>query len=580
MTTYLDTIHFDAYVHACAARCGVKVQWDKAGSVPRTDGKTLHLPHITSKDTPDYLTNLRYFVKHETSHVVHTKFDWWNEQGCQGLLHYICNLLEDNRIDYLNDSEFAGDVRLSNEFAGVYLKKLQSLTGAASEDQKLLAPLFAWESEHRAWIGEWTNTGKFSRDMLDITGKERYAKLMAGSYGARLEALRTSDKGSTDDLLSLAKDILTNIYGEDAAKYQQKPGDKKEKGKGKGEGKKEGKGDGEPGEGEGKDGEAEGTDAKDRLTTVDALAKELGADHFKPSRTGIHWKHDVGHGSYSVPAARDYKVFRWPLKGSVPGGGVIGYFNTGRVNSVIDDNAKPLSNKLRIKLQVRSKGRYEYGTKSGKLHTGSLHRLVSARGTEAESRVFRRHVTSDTLDTAVSLLVDCSGSMSGSKFETACASAAALALALKPLHISYNVLGFTNDCERNEDPIVWVFNDWQENVTQSELVKRFGVASSALWNNSDGDAVAWAHNYLAPRKEKRKILIVLSDGSPAGRSWAGAISSYTKKVTSSIEDKKLVELYGIGIMDSNVKMYYKNNVVIQDTNALAPAILSIIDKAL
>jgi cobalamin biosynthesis protein CobT len=170
--------------------------------------------------------------------------------------------------------------------------------------------------------------------------------------------------------------------------------------------------------------------------------------------------------------------------------------------------------------------------------------------------------------------------MSGSKFETACASAAALALALKPLHISYNVLGFTNDCERNEDPIVWVFNDWQENVAQSELVKRFGVASSALWNNSDGDAVAWAHNYLVPRKEKRKILIVLSDGSPAGRSWAGDISSYTKKVTTSIEDKKLVELYGIGIMDTNVKMYYKNNVVIQDTNALAPAILSIIDKAL
>jgi cobalamin biosynthesis protein CobT len=155
-----------------------------------------------------------------------------------------------------------------------------------------------------------------------------------------------------------------------------------------------------------------------------------------------------------------------------------------------------------------------------------------------------------------------------------------MALALKPLHITYNVLGFTNDCDRNEEPIVWVFNDWHENVNQSELVNRFATASGALWNNSDGDAVAWAHNYVAQRKEKRKILIVLSDGSPAGRDWAGDISSYTKQVTTSIEEKSPVELYGIGIMDTNVKKYYKKNVVINDTSSLAPAILSILDKAI
>ena len=570
MTTFLDTIHFDAYVNACAARCGVRVQWDEAGSVPRTDGKTLWLPHITSKDTPDYLTNLRYFVKHETSHVVYTDFQWWQEQGCKGLLHYICNLLEDNRIDFLNDSEFAGDVRLSNEFAGIYLKKLSAMTGEANEQQIMLAPLFAWESEHRAWVGDWHAVGKHSRDMLDIVGEARYRKLIAGNYGERLVALRTSATGGTDDLLSLARDILTDIYGEDAEKYQQKGEESGGKGKGKGKpGEETGEGDG-----------TAGSDDTDRIIKVDKLAKELGADHFAPSRTGIHWEHETGRGSYSVPSSKDYKVFRWPLKGKVPGSGSSGYFNKGTVNSIIDNNAKPLSNKLRIKLQVRSKGRYEYGTKSGKLHTGSLHRLVSARGTEAESRVFRRHVTSDTLDTAVSLLVDCSGSMSGDKFETACASAAAMALALKPLHITYNVLGFTNDCDRNEEPIVWVFNDWQENVNQSELVNRFATASGALWNNSDGDAIAWAHNYVAPRKEKRKILIVLSDGSPAGRHWAGDISSYTKQVTTSIEEKSPVELYGIGIMDTNVKKYYKKNVVINDTSSLAPAILSILDKAL
>ena len=570
MTTYLDTVHFDAYVHGCAARCGVSVVWDKAGSVPRTDGRTLWLPHITSKDTPDYLVNLRYFVKHETSHVVHTDFDYWKEQGCRGLLHFICNILEDNRIDFLNDAEFAGDVRLSNEWAHVYLDKLKSLTGEANEEQILLAPLFAWETHHRAWMGEWVDVGNYSRSMLDEEGKERYRKLIEGNYGERLEALRTSDKGATDDLLSLARDILTDIYGEDADKYQQKgeQSDGKGEGKGKGKGEKSEKGSGEA-----------ASDDEDRIITVDKLSAELGADHFKPSRTGIHLEHDVTYGSYTVPAAKDYKVYRWPLR-DAPGSAREGYFDKGEVSAIIDKEAKPLSNKLRIKLQVRSKGHYEYGVKSGKLHTGSLHRLVSARGTAAESRVFRRHVTTDTLDTAVSLLVDCSGSMSGTKFETACAAAASMAMALKPLHITYNVLGFTNDYYKNEAPIVWVFNDWQENVNQRTLVDRFAHASSCLWNNSDGDAIAWAHNYIAQRKEKRRILIVLSDGSPAGREWAGDISSYTKKVTTSIEERKHVELYGIGILDNNVKKYYKNNVVLNDVNALAPTILSILDKAL
>jgi cobaltochelatase CobT len=299
----------------------------------------------------------------------------------------------------------------------------------------------------------------------------------------------------------------------------------------------------------------------------------MGADHFKPSRTGVHLEHEVSSKrDWAIPSRKDYVIRKLGGERANP------YFKSSDVSSIIDGHTKPLSAKLRHKLQVRSKGRYEYGKKEGKLHNGSLHRLVSGRGSEQEKRVFRQHIVSDTLDTAVSLLVDCSGSMQGSKFEMACAAAASVGLALMPLHIPYTILGFTNDDSGRDNPVINVFSQWGEAANQTSLVKRFSEASNYLYQNSDGDGIAWAYSDLMQRKEKRRILIVISDGSPAGRGWAGDVSGYTKHVIQSIEKGKAASIYGVGIMDNNVKKYYTKNVVINKVESLSSAILSILDK--
>lgn len=569
MTTYLDVQQFETYVAACAGSSGVNVQWDKPDATPRTDGKSIWLPAITTATTEEWLIRMRYFVKHETSHVVHSDFDYLNKMRPVGILALINNLIEDHRIDYRNDKEYEGDKTVSSNFWRIYAEDIKTRVAGTDkelqEQQLLVLPLFAWDASLRDWIYSSYNAFHLMQSQLDSDGKTRFAKL--AKYSDELRAIRES--GTPEQVFDLSKRILKDLYDEDPAKYVEKESE------GKGKKGKKGKGDAEAGGGEGA-----GTDDVDRLITVEKLEKAIGHTH-TPSRTGIHLvPTEKPRGSYTIPNPNEYLVmdFVKPLPAEVMED-ISSYdmFSTHSVNSYITSNAKPMANKLRIKLQTRSRDRYEYGKKRGKLHNGSLHRVLQ-KDSPFASKVFRTRVVNDTLDTAVCLLVDCSGSMSGTKFEMACAGAGALSEAMKPLNIAYSIYGFTNTYTK-ENPMVWLFNEFGQKLTQSELVDRFKQASRALWHNSDGDAVAYATYRLMQRDEHRKVLIVLSDGSPAGRDWAGDITSYTKQTVEHAE-KLGIDVYGIGIRDTNVTNFYKKNVVVNSLDNLSPTILSIIDRSL
>lgn len=575
MVTYLETSAIETYIAGVAARAGVSVRWEKAGSVPRTDGRMMYLPSVDSTATAGYLTALRYYVKHETSHIEHTDFAFWQSIKPQGMLMFIINLLEDNRIDYLNDAEYPGDVRLSSLYWEDYANKTTAMLADStlSDDMQKVAPLFYWDSLHRDWID---SSHLVTAAIAGALTPEQHDKVdILGGFSERLINIRYAPDGATTALLALAKDILKALFNEDAEPYMKPEG-------GAGDSKGE-DGEGKAGESDGDtlDGEGEGKESKeDKIITVPRVTEKMG-EHIV-SRTGTHMEHEVTDGAYSIPHIREYKVGRFPLSSDFVRDMAVkhsGYLSRDTVQRMLDEHTKPLANKLRMKLQVRSKGHYSYNLKAGRINAHSLHKIVTGKGTEQESRLFKKHSTTDTLDTAVTLLVDCSGSMSGYKFEVATAAALSVAAALKPLHISHNVLGFTNTLH-NDDPAIWVFSDFGESVSQSELINRFDKASGSLYENTDGDGIAWAYHNLMQRKEKRKILIVYSDGAPAGRYHAGDIVSYTKQVVESIEKAGKAEVYGVGIFDHNVKKYYTNNVVIDKAEELAAATLSILDKAI
>ena len=562
---YIDVRQFETYVSACAGNAGCTVEWDKPTSSPRTNGKTMYLPAITSSTSAEWLARMRYYVKHETAHIVHSDFVFLNKKQPRGLLAMINNLIEDHRIDYTNDSVYAGDCVISNAYWELYHG---DVVNSAASDDKAYAytlPLFAWDAGARDWIGTADSVHSAMESRLDDVGVERYNKLQA--YIPELLSIR--ETGSAEDVYALAVCILNEVYGENAENYENVDESKgKGKGKGKGEDSDDGAGDG-----------SGASDMVDRIVEVEKIMRDAGIEH-KADRTGVHMVHDLSiRGSdYIIPNTKDYIVLKFPVVHKEVSFANEHTLKSLVVSNYITNNARPLANKLRIKLQTRSKDRYEYAQKKGKLHTGSLHKLFSGNDSVA-SKVFRKRVVSSTLDTSVCLLVDCSGSMAGTKFDMACAGAGALAEALKPLNIPYSVLGFTNTVGKEEQPIIWVFNDFNEKIQQSELINRFSRASACLWQNSDGDAIAYAANQLMMHKSHRKVLLVLSDGSPAGRDWAGDINRYTATVVKDVEDMG-IDVYGIGICDSNVTMYYKNNVVVNDLDKLSSTILSLIDRSI
>jgi cobalamin biosynthesis protein CobT len=189
--------------------------------------------------------------------------------------------------------------------------------------------------------------------------------------------------------------------------------------------------------------------------------------------------------------------------------------------------------------------------------------------------VYKKRTTQLELNTAVSILADHSGSMAGDKYAHACKAGLMLNEAMGKIGVPVELLGFSED---GRGPINVIIKPFTEvTAPQSELQERYASAGSWMCQNSDGESIVWAFNRLRKRKEKRRILIVLSDGSPAAYNGSSmAEYYYTQQVVESIEEDTPIEIYGIGIMDDNVKRIYKDHKVLHHADDLENMLLGLV----
>jgi len=97
-----------------------------------------------------------------------------------------------------------------------------------------------------------------------------------------------------------------------------------------------------------------------------------------------------------------------------------------------------------------------------------------------------------------------------------------------------------------------------------------------LKENIDGEAVLWAHSRLMSRSEKRRILVVVSDGTPMDEATAQAngfdyLDDHLHRVVRSIEAESSVQLAAIGI-GHDVSRVYSNATKIAKIDQLGPAL--------
>ncbi|WP_423396103.1 cobaltochelatase CobT-related protein [Burkholderia sp. LMG 21824] len=264
-----------------------------------------------------------------------------------------------------------------------------------------------------------------------------------------------------------------------------------------------------------------------------------------------------------------------------------------RLRSAARARTEPLKRQLERALKVDEQTRWKREQERGELDRMSLARLVTAPGYRTPFRVRR---AAPGRDAAVSLLIDCSGSMAGRKIELATLCAAALCDALTQLGFACEVLGYSSveDAAMRAHYQRWIdagrdtfgYNRFVERL-DLRVYKRFdsdnpsGLACIECGHeNPDGEALSWAAERLLAKRARRRILMVLSDGYPATGDGNPAILRSDLRARIDALRERRVELIGVGILDDSVEAFYPVSGVVEHLHALPGAAFSVLGDTL
>ena len=273
----------------------------------------------------------------------------------------------------------------------------------------------------------------------------------------------------------------------------------------------------------------------------------------------------------------------------------------------------PLQKELRRLIAARTMSKRLPGLRRGRIHSPNLHRILTG-----DDRVFFRREEAPALDTAVMLLLDCSGSMDGPRLKLAAETAYALGNVFNRLGIAFECLGFTTANRMHPDYAIWNGNQYKTELAeaaQTAPIHRYEPITIAgfkkfeerwtpevqrrlahTYNKNGGDIAGietggtpescsneFAARRLLQRKEQRKIMITMTDGEPTAHPYGGYDPYLARRrsaqVTKLIEASG-IDLIGIGIQHASPKAYYANAMVINSLAEMPAQLLALFKKLL
>lgn len=247
-----------------------------------------------------------------------------------------------------------------------------------------------------------------------------------------------------------------------------------------------------------------------------------------------------------------------------------------------------LANRLQRELQAKLAHGWVFDQEEGLLDTARLTRVVTD---PFHPLSFKRERDIPFRDTVVTLLIDNSGSMRGNAIRVAALSTDILARTLERCQVRTEILGFTTGDwmggrpgkrwrARGRQPNPGRLNELRHIVYKSadtpwrRARKNLGLMlrSDLLKENIDGEALLWASERLLARPERRRILMVISDGSPLDHATLNAnppdyLELHLRRVIAQIEARGTIELLAIGI-GHDVTEYYRRAVMLDDEERL------------
>lgn len=222
--------------------------------------------------------------------------------------------------------------------------------------------------------------------------------------------------------------------------------------------------------------------------------------------------------------------------------------------------------------------------------SGRLDRKAFTRYAAGAANVFSKREYKDAERSAVSILIDCSGSMDhDNRIVIANQVAVQLARILEKANAEYNVTGFYgNAYGEHEDPhgasqkmsyqhqipVFIPFKEWGESLAKASA-KMGAIRQAANGSTPDYGSVSLALEALALRNEQRKVLFLLTD--------ADGYNVEHMRHLQKVADKQNILIVAIGIGDTDVKKCFVHSDNVMNLNQLAGAsfskLLKVVAKA-
>ena len=535
---------------AYGEKFGVKVLIQ--GQDAFTDGERIVIP-TANPDDPHYQQIAWGYLAHEAAHIRHTNFDMVQKASSKPIRKALLNIIEDVRIEN----------ELAKDYPGTRRSISQVIEYMVDTQQMCVPEQLEPASNLQAWLLFRLRChflGQKALTPLYQAVDERVRQLFPAAAMSRLSAMLTAVPSlvSTGEVLKLVDAIVSMLeeesrppqdesdadggddIGQDASNYSNNSSDSQT-----------------PETGSSAMGDAAETRDSDNSDQADNLrqALEASAAQFEPDTFAkvaeVLSEQAEGHQGVtplSLPQAE---------------------------HAMLGDEAiltLSASESAQIRARLRGMVQSSQDNRNHAKRHGlrvATHRLAASQA--GESRLFIQRQPRIAPNAAVHLLVDISGSMGkpigeGNRkyFHVANEAALALAMALE------GIPGVV--------PAVSYFPGIHQEVSIALLPKQSVRHRAACFDQKPrgctpmAQAMWFAANSLLAQKQKRKLMIVLTDGDPDD--WAATHDIVDRCRRSGFE------LLGIGIQTRSVEKFFPQSIVINDVKDLKRELFEVTQQLL
>ena len=535
---------------AYGEKFGVKVLIQ--GQDAFTDGERIVIP-TANPDDPHYQQIAWGYLAHEAAHIRHTNFDMVQKASSKPIRKALLNIIEDVRIEN----------ELAKDYPGTRRSISQVIEYMVDTQQMCVPEQLEPASNLQAWLLFRLRChflGQIALTPLYQAIDERVRQLFPAAAMSRLSAMLTAVPSlvSTGEVLKLVDAIVSMLeeesrppqdesdadggddIGQDASNYSNNSSDSQTP-----EADSSAMGDAA------ETGDSDHSDQADNLRqALEASAAQFEPDTFAQVAEVLSEQAEGHQGvtPLSLPQAE---------------------------HAMLGDEAiltLSASESAQIRARLRGMVQSSQDNRNHAKRHGlrvATHRLAASQA--GESRLFIQRQPRIAPNAAVHLLVDISGSMGkpigeGNRkyFHVANEAALALAMALE------GIPGVV--------PAVSYFPGIHQEVSIALLPKQSVRHRAACFDQKPrgctpmAQAMWFAANSLLAQKQKRKLMIVLTDGDPDD--WAATHDIVDRCRRSGFE------LLGIGIQTRSVEKFFPQSIVINDVKDLKRELFEVTQQLL